>query len=335
MKKILIRLRTMLKFFVLVSISILIILCAVMLIYKPIYSVSLNGELLGYCEDKSKLQSEITEYSEKGDSNINTNNLAFVSIDTMPTYKMCLLKRGVTTNDEEILNKIKETGIPYYKYYAILNDDEEMFYVSNFETALEIIDSLKKKQSDNIASLSIDEKYETELKEFTDKDIIVEKLYKEKPKVVVAKRSTLSTNVTVSTARNMSYSKVALGISLIRPVSGRISSRFGSMSRLRSGAHTGLDIAASSGTSIKAAASGIVVFSGTKGAYGKMVAINHGNGVLTYYGHCSKLYVSVGEMVDQGDVIAAVGSTGNSTGPHLHLEIRVNGVAYNPQKYVY
>ena len=66
-----------------------------------------------------------------------------------------------------------------------------------------------------------------------------------------------------------------------------------------------------------------------------MVVVNHGNGVETYYGHCSKLYVKAGKQVKQGDVIAAVGNTGNSTGPHLHLEIRLNGVAYNPQNYLY
>ena len=68
---------------------------------------------------------------------------------------------------------------------------------------------------------------------------------------------------------------------------------------------------------------------------GHQVVISHGNGIETYYGHCSKLYVEVGDKVSQGETIAAVGSTGNSTGPHLHLEIRVNGVAYNPQNYVY
>ena len=66
-----------------------------------------------------------------------------------------------------------------------------------------------------------------------------------------------------------------------------------------------------------------------------MVVISHSNEVETYYGHCSKLYVTAGQKVNQGDVIAAVGNTGNSTGPHLHLEIRVNGVAYNPQNYLY
>ena len=66
-----------------------------------------------------------------------------------------------------------------------------------------------------------------------------------------------------------------------------------------------------------------------------MVVINHGNGVETYYAHCSKLYVKAGQQVSQGDRIAAVGNSGNSTGPHLHLEIRINGVAYNPQNYLY
>ena len=66
-----------------------------------------------------------------------------------------------------------------------------------------------------------------------------------------------------------------------------------------------------------------------------MVVLNHGNGIETYYAHCSKLYANVGDKISQGDVIAAVGNTGNSTGPHLHLEIRVNGLAYNPQNYLY
>ena len=332
MKKLLIKLRTLTKFSILIFISAFLIVCAVILIYKPIYSVYLNGELIGYCENKSKLQSEITHYSESGDEHIKNDNLAFVSIESLPTYKMCLLKRDISTNDEEILSTIKKTGIPYYKYYAILNEDEEVFYVSDFETAESVVEKLKEKNSDNLDDISIDEKYEANLKSFTDVNTIVSKLYKEKPVTVVAK---VTKNSKVSTSRTLSNSKVALGVSLIKPVSGSISSRFGSMSRVRSGAHTGLDIAASKGTSIKSAASGVVAFAGTKGSYGKMVAINHGNGVLTYYGHCSSIKVSVGQSVKQGDVIAAVGSTGNSTGYHLHFEIRVNGVAYNPQNYVY
>ena len=69
--------------------------------------------------------------------------------------------------------------------------------------------------------------------------------------------------------------------------------------------------------------------------YGNLVIIDHGNGIKTYYGHCSKLCVSVGQKVNAGDVIAKVGSTGNSTGNHCHFEIRVNSTQIDPQKYVY
>ena len=74
---------------------------------------------------------------------------------------------------------------------------------------------------------------------------------------------------------------------------------------------------------------------GSYTSYGEYIIITHGNGVQTLYGHCSELCVSQGQYVSQGQVIAKVGSTGNSTGPHLHFEVRVNGTLYNPQNYVY
>ena len=120
-----------------------------------------------------------------------------------------------------------------------------------------------------------------------------------------------------------------------KPISGTITSRYGESSRLRKSTHTGLDISATTGTDIKAVASGTVTCAKYSGSYGNLVKIDHGNGVETWYGHTSKMYVKVGQEVKAGDVIAAVGSTGNSTGPHLHLEIRLNGVAINPQKYLY
>ena len=333
MKKLFIKIRSIVNLCLLVFIALLLILGVFIVLYKPIYSVTLNGELIGYCKDKTKLQTRINNYMENGNETTENSNLAFISVDNMPTYKMCLLKRDITTNDDEIFNTIIKDGVSYYKYYAITEDDEEKLYVSDFETAEKIIKKLKNKDSNNIKDLSIVEKYETELKKFTNVDTAVSKLYEEKPFVRVASRVTSRSGV--STSRNMSQSKVNLGISLTKPISGSVSSRFGAMSRIRSGAHTGLDISAPYGTKIKAAAAGTVVFSGYKGAYGNMIAIDHGNGVMTYYGHCSRLTASVGQKVSQGTVIAAVGSTGNSTGNHLHLEIRVNGIAYNPQNYLY
>ena len=119
------------------------------------------------------------------------------------------------------------------------------------------------------------------------------------------------------------------------PITGTISSRYGVSSRIRSSTHTGLDIAASTGTPIKVIADGTVTSAQYTGSYGYLVKVEHGNGVESWYAHTSKMYVKAGDEVKAGDVIAAVGSTGNSTGPHLHLEIRINGQHVNPQKYIY
>ena len=119
------------------------------------------------------------------------------------------------------------------------------------------------------------------------------------------------------------------------PVSGSITSRFGARGGSRSSVHTGLDISAPSGTGIRAISAGTVSYAGYRGSYGNLIIIDHGNGVQSYYAHCSALYVAAGQSVDSSTTIGAVGSTGNSTGPHLHLEIRINGSPVNPQNYLY
>lgn len=119
--------------------------------------------------------------------------------------------------------------------------------------------------------------------------------------------------------------------SFIRPTYGTLSSRYGTRWNRQ---HQGVDIAASTGTAIYAADDGVVEYSGWEGGYGYLVKINHKNGYVTYYGHCSKLLVKQGQIVEKGDLIAKVGSTGRSTGPHLHFEVRLNGVPQNPNNYV-
>ena len=335
LKKILVHTRRTMKLIILISIALLAVLGVVAAFYKISYSVSLDGKMLGYTDNKSKLQAQINEYIEKGEN----ENTAFVQVDNLPQYKICLLKKDVSSSDEEIFDTIKSTGTTYYRYYAVLENQEEKAYVPDFTEAEAIVNQLKEKNSTNIDNITISEKYDTELKVMDNIDDAVASLYVAPKTVVVAsnnKKTTTKTSTgTVNTATNISGTKVALGVSLTKPVSGIISSRFGARSTIRSSAHTGLDIATSTGTPVVAAASGTVTFSGWKGSYGYLMVITHSNGVQTYYGHCSKLYYSAGATVSQGQTIAAVGSTGNSTGPHLHFEIRVNGVAYNPQNYLY
>ena len=326
LKKVIIHARKSIKFTILLAISVFLIIGIVTYFFKPTYKVIIGDELVGYTSNKTQLQAKINDYIQNGDG----QSVAFVELDKLPEYQLCLLKRGIVTNDDEIYEKIKTTGTSYYRYYAVSQNGEEKAYVESFADAENIVNNLKEKQSSNIEQIAISEKYETNLQNFTSVDDAVKLLYTEP-----VKTATNTVTNKVDTSYKVSSTKVNLGISLIRPISGIITSRFGASTRIRASNHTGLDISASTGTPIKAAASGTVTFSGRKGSYGYMVVLSHGNGVQTYYGHCSKLYVSAGQTVSQGDVIAAVGSTGNSTGPHLHLEIRVNGVAYNPQNYLY
>jgi len=137
--------------------------------------------------------------------------------------------------------------------------------------------------------------------------------------------------------QNANPGKKPVAGAMIWPVNGRITSEFGmrihpilKTKRM----HTGFDLAASKGTTVKAAKSGSVIFTGWNGAYGQVVVLDHGGGISTMYAHLSAISVRVGQEVTQGNKVGAVGSTGWSTGPHLHFEVRVNGTPANPHNYL-
>jgi murein DD-endopeptidase MepM/ murein hydrolase activator NlpD len=115
------------------------------------------------------------------------------------------------------------------------------------------------------------------------------------------------------------------------PSRGTLTTRFGWRYRRH---HDGIDVAAPSGTPIQAARDGVVVFAGWQGGYGLAVLIAHGQGVVTLYGHASKILVKIGDQVQQGQVIANVGCTGACTGAHLHFEVRVDGRPFDPLKFL-
>ena len=148
----------------------------------------------------------------------------------------------------------------------------------------------------------------------------------------VLKEQTIKTaknQVVVRGKKNIVIASRSTGGKVSWPIVGRITSRFGSR---WGGTHTGLDIDGFTGERIGAAASGVVVSAGRDGGYGKMVVIKHGNGLTTRYAHLSKIEVSVGQKVDKGELIGRVGSTGHSTGSHLHFEVINGGNFLNPLK---
>ena len=133
-------------------------------------------------------------------------------------------------------------------------------------------------------------------------------------------------------ARPASATTAPSGSGILRwPVSGPVTSPFGTRwGRM----HEGIDIAVPSGTPVAAAGSGTVIYAGWMEGYGNLVAIDHGGGLATAYGHNTSVTVSVGQSVSAGDIIAYSGSTGHSTGPHVHFEVRVNGTPVDPLGYL-
>lgn len=308
--------------------------------YKPQFEVCVNNKKIGYINSRTDIDKYIEEEIEKLDKNI-----AFVELKNIPEMKLKLVSRGLDEEQETIKQEIVNNLDIEYTNYAIAVDGKNKTYVSNEEDAQNIIDEIKKKYSKEYTDkLTILQVYSEDSKQISAvevdnaKDIInkeIEGLKKSSNKktntVKVANKSNKATKVTkVSSVKGIKLS--------VRPVAGIITSRFGrrtSPGGIGSTNHKGLDISAKLGTTIKASASGTVVYSGNKGALGKLVIIDHGNGVQTCYGHCSKLIAKAGEKVSAGDKIAEVGKTGSATGYHLHFEVRINGTSVNPQKYIY
>lgn len=190
LKKVWVHTRRGIKFTILFLIATFLMIGTIAFLYKPTYSVFLNGEQVGYTEDRTNLQHRINDYVENG--NGSNENVAFVQIENFPEYKLCLLKKGIVANDDEIFSKIEEEGIPYYRYYAIAENQEEKLYVSNFEEAEDIVNKLKEKNSSNMEQISIVEKYETDIQDFVSSEEAISKLYVEPVKTVTLAKTTSS-----------------------------------------------------------------------------------------------------------------------------------------------
>ena len=320
--------KEILKYFNIAVIAFGLIIAIVLIKYRPAYKVSISGEEIGYIENieafEENLKQDIIEQEDK--------NIDNIDIKSNPEYELKLVDRTLKTNEEEITNEMENEIVVTYKYYDIAYKNETMKSVDTIEEAEEVVNELKKENENQELDLSIIEKYTINEQEVDTSDIEVAKT---ETKNILTQKIEEEEKQKAEEERINNLPEIN-GIKLaVTPITGTITSRYGVSSSIRKSNHTGLDISAKTGTDIKAVAGGTVTCASYKGSYGNLVKIDHGNGVETWYGHTSKMYVTVGQKINAGDVIAAVGSTGNSTGPHLHLEIRINGEHVNPQKYLY
>ncbi len=300
--------------------------------FKPSYKVTISGEEVGYINNKQAFEEDVkTTILNTNDKKGNIDTLQY---NNEPNYELGLVTREEKTKEVQIAEEIKDNVDITYKYYEISVGNVPVDAVNTLQDAENVVNQIKEEEKDKKENidLSILEKYTTNAEEIktnkieTAKENITSKVAE---KIVEEQKEK-------EEQERINAMPIVNGIRLAYvPVTGTISSRFGVSSSIRKSTHTGLDIACSIGTPIKVTSGGTVISAQNEGSYGNLVKVSHGNGIETWYAHTSKMYVKAGQQVKAGDVIAAVGSTGNSTGPHLHLEIRVNGVATNPQKYLY
>ena len=315
----------MVKLMAIAVIATILVLTIILIKYKAVYKVTISGKEVGYVINKYEFEKLIEEEIINSDE----NNIAFVDIETFPSYSLVLADSDIETNEQEIFSKINEEAIVTYKMYTIAVNGNNTAYVNSIEEAEEAVEEIKEQYKEKLdeIDISVNEVYTKDLN-------VIEQTVEVASAVDSAEVQVIAAVKEQEKIKAATLDGVYFGT---KPVSGIITSRYGSRqgTEIVSSNHTGIDIGAPYGTDIVAAAPGKVTYSGWMGGYGNLIIITHDNGIQTYYGHCSKLYAKVGDEVEAGDLIAAVGSTGNSTGNHLHFEIRKNGSPLNPQRYIY
>ena len=316
---------------------------------------SLDVEIAGLQSDIDKIQSVIDEKNAEIDEK--NNEIAVLEDEIKATDKRLKKRMKVIyeSGTESYLELIlKSTGIAdlftrIAVVESILKHDNNIMDnyrndIAEITAAKEIVEQEKNEQVE-AQNILAEKQNQIKVKQ-TEKQKIIDSLSKdinelkkqeaEQEKAEKELQSQINAALKGSSQQSVTYSgNGKFGFPLTSYT--RISSTYGYRIHPITGTkklHTGIDYAAPYGTSILAAEDGVVLTAGWNSGYGYCVTINHGGGYVTLYGHCSSLLVSAGQKVTRGQTIAKVGSTGNSTGNHLHFEVRVNGSTVNPAGYL-
>ncbi len=302
------------------------VLVTVLNTYKPAVKAYLNGKFVGYFSDEQQFDevyNDLVAEKQSIDPNVK------VYLDYEPTFETSYVRDSVIADQNVYTNLRAEVKTEYTIYNVAVNGENKMTFNTQDE-ANKYASSLKKE----VSKLKTEVKVEkvSELGEMTSieradnilKDIV------DRNKPVTTPKATVNNKTYVQTAASIGPSSVAATGSGVWPtVNRRVNCAF-----MGYAGHTGIDLGGAIGTAIYAYRSGTVTFAGWGSGYGLHVKINHGDGMTTYYAHCSKLLVKVGQQVSEGQKIAEIGMTGYTTGPHVHFEVRLNGVPVNPYPYI-
>lgn len=316
-------------FFTVLSIALIFsaVLVTVLNAYKPAVKAYLNGKFIGYFSDEQQFDevyNDLVTEKQSIDPNVK------VYLDYEPTFETSYVRDSVVA-DQNVYTNLRSEIKTEYTIYNVAVDGETKMTFNTQDDANKYAESLKKE----VSKLKTEVKVEkvSELGEMTSieradsilKDIVDRNKPVETPKVTVTKKTSA-----VQTAATIGATQVAATGSGVWPtVNRRINCAY-----MGYAGHTGIDLGGAVGTAIYSYRSGTVTFAGWGTGYGLHVKVDHGNGMSTLYAHCSQLLVSVGQQVSEGQMIAKIGLTGYTTGPHLHFEVRLSGVPVNPYPYI-
>lgn len=297
--------------------------------YRPTVKAYINDKFVGYFNSEQhfdEVYNDLVAEKQNIDENVK------VYLESEPTFKASYIRESLLEDQNLYTNLRAEIKTEYTIYKVAVNNEEKMIFNTQDEAnkysekikadVSTVTVTTKEEKVPELGDLTTIERAETIYKDIVDRN---------KP-VVVPKVTYTYVPATVTSAKaSQNVANAALAEGGIWPTTDRrVTCHYGGYY-----GHTGTDIAGQIGNPIYAYKSGLVTFAGwSSGGYGYLVKIDHGNGVATWYAHCSKVLVSAGDEVSQGQNIALLGSTGYSTGPHLHFEIRLSGVPVNAYSYI-
>lgn len=306
------------------------VIITVLNMYKPAVKTYISGKFIGYFTNEQEFDevyNNLVTEKQKIDANVK------VYLESEPTFETSYIRNQLLIDQNLYTNLRAEIKTEFTIYHVAVDGESEMTFNTKDEA-----DSYANKLKKEVSKLNVEVKEEkkSELEDLTSieradailKDIVDRNKPVEIPKVQV-KPVTVYQNANVTAPTIGAPAVAATGSGVWPTVERRINCHY-----MGYAGHTGTDIGGAVGTAIYAYRSGTVTFSGWGNGYGKHVRIDHGDGIVTLYAHASELFVSAGQYVEEGQMIAKIGMTGYTTGPHLHFEIRLNGVPVNAYPYI-
>ena len=297
-------------------------------LYQPAVKTFINGKFIGYFTSEQQFDevyNNLVTEKQKIDPNVK------VYLESEPTFETSYVRNKLLTEQNVYTNLRAEIKTEYTIYNVAVDGKSEMTFNTKDDA-----DSYAEKLKKEVAKLNIEvtEEKKSELENITTieradailKDIVDRNKPVETPNATV---KTYTNNYTYTAPTIGATAVAATGSGVWPTVNRRINCAF-----MGYAGHTGIDLGGAVGTAIYAYRSGTVTFAGWGSGYGKYLRIDHGNGMSTLYAHTSELLVSAGQYVTEGQMIAKIGMTGYTTGPHLHFEVRLNGVPVNPYPYI-